>query len=53
MNIKKKPTNPFVLVAQGFAVGAIILFATSPADADPRQQAPVANSAPAKETTRA
>lgn len=53
MNIKKKLTNPFVLVAQGFAAGAIIFFATAPVEADPQQQAPSANSASAEETTRA
>jgi hypothetical protein len=53
MNIKKKLTNPFVLVAQGFAAGAVIFFATAPADADPQEQAPTANSAPAKQISRA
>ena len=53
MNIKKKLTNPFVLVAQGFVGGAIIFFATAPAEADRQQQAPTASSAPAKEITRA
>jgi len=52
MNIKKKLTNPFVLIAQGFAAGAIIFLATAPAEADPRQQATNANSAPAKEIVR-
>jgi hypothetical protein len=27
MNIKKKLSNPFALVAQGFALGAILFFA--------------------------
>jgi hypothetical protein len=54
MNIKKKLTNPFVLVAQGFAAGAIIFFATAPAEADLKQQAPIAaDSAAAKEIGRA
>jgi hypothetical protein len=53
MNIKKKLLNPFVLVAQGFAAGAIIFFATAPAEADPQQQAPTAASAPVKEISRA
>jgi hypothetical protein len=52
MNIKKQLLNPFVLVAQGFAAGAIIFFATAPAEADP-QQAPSARSAPVKEIARA
>jgi hypothetical protein len=53
MNIKKKLTNPFVLVAQGFTIGAIVFFATAPAEADPQQPAPTAHSAPAKEIDRA
>jgi hypothetical protein len=52
MNIKKKLTNPFVLVAQGFAAGAIIFFATAPAEADPQQQAPTASTASAEEIGR-
>ena len=32
MNIKKTLQNPFVLVGQGFVVGAILFFATTPQD---------------------
>lgn len=53
MNIKKKLTNPFVLIAQGFAAGAIVFFATAPAEADQQQPAPSAQSAVAKEIDRA
>ena len=31
--LKKKLSNPFALVAQGFAVGSILFFATLPDDA--------------------
>lgn len=34
INIKKKLSNPFALAAQGFAAGAILFFATMPAEAD-------------------
>jgi hypothetical protein len=37
MNIKKKLTNPFALVAQGFAVGAALFVVTIPSDADSQQ----------------
>jgi hypothetical protein len=53
LNIKKKLTNPFVLIAQGFAAGAIIFLATAPAEADSQQQVPTANAAPVKEIVRA
>jgi hypothetical protein len=53
MNIKKKLTNPFVLIAHGFAAGAIVFFATAPADADRQQPAPSAQTAAAKEIDRA
>jgi hypothetical protein len=36
MNIKQTLQNPFVLVAQGFAVGALLFFSTMP-----REEAPV------------
>ena len=45
MNIKKKLTNPFALVAQGFGLGAVLFFATIPAEADSPQQAGSAVSA--------
>jgi len=40
MNIKKKLTNPFALVAQGFGLGAVLFFATAmfSADSPPRPQ---------------
>lgn len=38
MNIKKTLQNPFALVAQGFAVGAVLFFATAPRDVDAPQQ---------------
>ena len=38
MDIKKKLTNPFALVAQGFGLGAVLFFATIPAEADSPQQ---------------
>lgn len=31
--LKKKLSNPFALVAQGFAVGSLLFFATLPDDA--------------------
>ena len=34
MNIKKKMSNPFVLVAQGFVAGAILFTFTAPSEAD-------------------
>lgn len=45
MHIKQKLTNPFALVAQGFGVGAILMFAAmalepdSPPQVDPVQSA--------------
>jgi hypothetical protein len=33
MSIKQKLQNPFALVAQGFVAGAVLLWATSPSDA--------------------
>ncbi len=42
MKIKQKLQNPFALIAQGFAAGAIILYATTPADVDgPAQDVPI------------
>ena len=38
LNIKRKLQNPFVLMAQGFIGGAIFLYATTPLEADLRQQ---------------
>lgn len=38
MNIRKALQNPFALVAQGFAVGAVLFFATTPRDVDTPQQ---------------
>ena len=41
MNIRKKLTNPFALVAQGFGLGAVLFLATVPADQDaPQSQRP-------------
>lgn len=34
MDIKKKLTNPFALVAQGFGLGAILFFATMTPESD-------------------
>jgi hypothetical protein len=34
MKIKQKLQNPFALIAQGFVAGAIILYATTPANVD-------------------
>lgn len=34
MKIKQKLQNPFALIAQGFVAGAILLYATTPADVD-------------------
>ena len=42
MKIKQKLQNPFALIAQGFVAGAIILYATTPANVDgPAQDVPV------------
>lgn len=53
MNIKRKLQNPYALVAQGFVAGAIIFYATMPAELE--SQAPRANvqSASAAEVSRA
>jgi len=32
MNLKRKLQNPFALVVEGFVAGAILLYATTPAD---------------------
>ena len=45
MNIKKKLSNPFALIAQGFGLGAMLFFATMGADADSPQQPPPVQSA--------
>ena len=45
MNIKKKLANPFALVAQGFGLGAILMFATATPEADSPRQAQPAQSA--------
>lgn len=45
MNIKKKLSNPFALVAQGFGLGAILFFATMSPAADSSDQAQSAQSA--------
>lgn len=37
MNIKKKLTNPFALVAQGFGLGAVLFLVTIPAESDAPQ----------------
>lgn len=34
MNLKKKLANPFALVAQGFAGGALLFFASMSLDSD-------------------
>ncbi len=39
-NLKKKLQNPLVLVAQGFAVGAIFIYSTMPPEAVPAQPQP-------------
>lgn len=49
MNIKKKLANPFALVAQGFAAGVLLFFASASFEADspPRpESAPSAAEAP-------
>lgn len=45
MNFKKKLQNPFALVAQGFAIGAVLVFATTPKEADLAQPQPVESAA--------
>ncbi|HEX8574033.1 MAG TPA: hypothetical protein VF759_14915 [Allosphingosinicella sp.] len=42
MRFLKKLTNPFVLVAEGFAVGAILFASSTPGLIDPRPAAPPA-----------
>ena len=37
MNIKKKLTNPFLLVVQGFVAGAAIFWSTMPTEEPARQ----------------
>jgi hypothetical protein len=53
MNLKRRLQNPFALIAQGFIAGAIILYATTPADV--RQQSISATVQPAQsaETSQA
>lgn len=54
MNLKKKLTNPFLLVAQGFAAGAIFFFAVAqPLKADAPQVSEASRSAPAAENLEA
>lgn len=38
MKIKQTLQNPFVLVAQGFVVGAALFFTTAPREAEPQPQ---------------
>ena len=38
MKIKQKLQNPFALIAQGFVAGAIILYASTPANVDAQPQ---------------
>lgn len=45
MNIKQKLQHPFALVGQGFALGAILFFATAPVEADSPQADPVQTAA--------
>ena len=40
MNLKKKLQNPLVLVTQGFVVGAVLFYATTPPEAAPTQPQP-------------
>jgi hypothetical protein len=48
LNIKKKLQNPFLLMVQGFIGGAIFLYATTPLEADIKQQLQPGPSAEAK-----
>ena len=49
MNIKRKLSNPFALIAQGFGLGAVLFFATMSPDADsPQHSQPVQSAALAK-----
>jgi hypothetical protein len=42
MKIKQKLQNPFALIAEGFVAGAIMLYATTPANVDrPAQDVPM------------
>jgi hypothetical protein len=45
MSIKQKLQNPFALVAQGFVAGAILLWVTTPAEAEAAPTAPLVQSA--------
>ncbi|HEX8225022.1 MAG TPA: hypothetical protein VF605_14480 [Allosphingosinicella sp.] len=42
MRFLKKLTNPFVLVAEGFLVGAILFATSTPSLVDPRPAPPAA-----------
>ena len=42
LNLLKKLSNPYLLVGQGFLVGAAIFLATHDAPADPSVSGPVA-----------
>lgn len=53
MNIKKTLQNPFFLIGQGFVAGAIIFFATAPAESDPQQPQPTTASSASAEISRA
>jgi hypothetical protein len=48
MKLKQKLQHPFALIAEGFIAGAILLYATTPADV--RQQSVSSLSAPAEQT---
>ena len=41
---RKKLTNPLALMAQGFAVGSLLFWATMPNDAEAQAPAPAAES---------
>jgi hypothetical protein len=53
MNIKKKLSNPFALIAQGFGLGAVLFFATMSPEADSPQQPRPIQSAAVAETLNA
>lgn len=53
MKIKKKLLNPFVLVAQGFIAGAVLFFATAPAETDAANQSPPIQAAALPDTFEA
>lgn len=38
MNLKKKLQSPMVLISQGFVAGAILFYATTPAEVTPQPQ---------------